>query len=104
MEHPYIIPEPRQLTERLRQQWLRIRAQNRHLHRVSHSPDPAHVEPNVPSTRNSMHWMQYKGIQDTQKCEYVSHAWVQESDALSVHWMQCTGVQDAQKWECFTYA
>jgi hypothetical protein len=55
MEHPYIVLEPRQLTNRLRQQWLRIRAQNRNLHRVSHRPDPAHVEQNVPWTRNSVH-------------------------------------------------
>jgi hypothetical protein len=31
MEPPYSVPEPRQLTERLRQQWLRVQAQNRHL-------------------------------------------------------------------------
>jgi hypothetical protein len=53
MEHPYIVPEPRQLTERLRQQWLGVRAQNRHLRQTSHRPDPAHVEPSVPSTRNT---------------------------------------------------
>jgi hypothetical protein len=52
MEPPYTVPEPRQLTERLCQQWLRVRAQNRHLRRVSHRPDPAHVEQNVPSTCN----------------------------------------------------
>jgi predicted trehalose synthase len=53
MEHPYLVPEPRQLTERLRQQWARVQAQNRHLRRVSHRPDPAHVEQNVPLTRNT---------------------------------------------------
>jgi hypothetical protein len=53
MEPPYSVPEPRQLTERLRQQWLRVQAQNRHLRRVSHRPDPAHVNPNVPSTHNT---------------------------------------------------
>jgi hypothetical protein len=37
---------------RLCQQWLRVRSQNRHLRRVSHRSDSAHVEPNVPSTRN----------------------------------------------------
>jgi hypothetical protein len=46
------VEDPRQLTDRLRQQWLRVRTQNRHLRRVSHRPDSAHVEPNVPSTRN----------------------------------------------------
>jgi hypothetical protein len=51
-ELPYTRPEPHLLTERLRLQWLRVRAQNCQLRRVSHSPDPAHVEPNVPSTRN----------------------------------------------------
>jgi hypothetical protein len=53
-EHPYFVPEPRVLTERLCQQWLRIRAQNRHLRRASHRPDPAHVEPNMPLTRNNV--------------------------------------------------
>jgi transposase InsO family protein len=53
MEPPYIVPEPRQLTEQLRQQWLRVRAQNRHLCRVSHRLDPAHVKLNVPSTHNN---------------------------------------------------
>jgi hypothetical protein len=52
MEHPYLVPEPCQLTERLCHQWLRIRVQNCHLRQVSHSPDLAHVEPIVPSTRN----------------------------------------------------
>jgi hypothetical protein len=52
MIHPYHTEDPRQLTDRLRQQWLRVRTQNRHLRRVSHRPDPAHVEPSVPSTRN----------------------------------------------------
>jgi hypothetical protein len=51
-EHPYLVPEPRQLTERLRQQWLRVQAQNQHLRQVSHRPDPAHIEPSVPLTRN----------------------------------------------------
>jgi hypothetical protein len=53
MEHPYCREDPHQLTDRLRQQWLRVRNQNRLLRRVSHRPDPAHVEPNVPSTRNN---------------------------------------------------
>jgi hypothetical protein len=52
MEHPYLVPEPGQLTERLCQQWLRVQAQNHQLHRVSHRPSPAHVKQNVPSTRN----------------------------------------------------
>jgi hypothetical protein len=47
------VEDPRQLTDRLRQQWLRVRTQNHNLRRISHRPDPAHVEPNVPSTRNS---------------------------------------------------
>jgi hypothetical protein len=47
------VEDPRQLTDRLRQQWLRVRTQNRHLRRVSHRSDPAHVEPSVPSTRNT---------------------------------------------------
>jgi hypothetical protein len=51
-EPPYTIPEPRLLTEHLHHQWLRIRAQNRNLRRVSHSPELAHIELNVPSTRN----------------------------------------------------
>jgi hypothetical protein len=55
MEPPYSIPEPRLLTERLCHQWLRIRAQNRQLCQVSHSLELAHVEPNVPSTRNTEH-------------------------------------------------
>jgi hypothetical protein len=59
MEPPYTVPEPRQLTERLCQQWLRVRAQNRHLRRVSHRPDPAHVEQNVPLTRNT--WLAASG-------------------------------------------
>jgi hypothetical protein len=53
MEHPYRTRTPHPLTDQLRQQWLRIRAQNRHLKQLSHQPDPAHVEPNVPSTRNT---------------------------------------------------
>jgi hypothetical protein len=51
-ELPYYPPEPHQLTERLRHQWLRIRAQNCNLCRVSHSLDLAHVELNVPLTHN----------------------------------------------------
>jgi hypothetical protein len=52
-EHPYRTRTPHPLTDQLRQQWLRIRAQNRHLKQLSHRPDPAHVEPSVPSTRNT---------------------------------------------------
>jgi hypothetical protein len=51
-EHPYRTENPQQLTDRLRQQWLRIRTQNRHLRRTSHRPESAHIEPDVPSTRN----------------------------------------------------
>jgi putative SOS response-associated peptidase YedK len=56
MEHPYHTRTPHLLTDHLRQQWLRIRTQNRHLKQASHRPDPAHIEPNVPSTRNKLEW------------------------------------------------
>jgi hypothetical protein len=59
--HPYRTEDPRQLTDRLRQQWLRVRTQNRHLRRVSHRPDPAHVEPSVPSTRNILRLRAFQG-------------------------------------------
>jgi hypothetical protein len=50
---PYVIPHPKELTHRLRTNWLRRRAQNR---QCSHHLEPAQAEQNVPSTRNKVGW------------------------------------------------
>jgi hypothetical protein len=48
-EPPYLVPHPKELTHRLCTNWLNRRAQNR---RSSHCSELAHVEQNVPLTRN----------------------------------------------------
>jgi hypothetical protein len=50
MDPPYVVPHPKELTRRLHTNWLNRRAQNRQR---SHRSEPAHIEQNVPSTRNT---------------------------------------------------